>query len=235
MRKATFTAALAPGVYARQGGGESSDASSTISTTSAQKESSSSSNAVTPSSSTPSVTSSTAPSSPTHTLSFYPPPNTTTCGVASFTWSATAMQASVPLTIQVMNATMAMSVLTQHVPITASRMDWQPVDVDVGTYTIMAWDSNRTLGLFAQSAPFNVTTGADRSCLAELPSANASSASQPPSTASQKPNQALVVALCLISATLLVLALAVCGFVFRRYYYTHRQTRRRPGGPRYLF
>ncbi|KAI0031710.1 hypothetical protein K488DRAFT_86558 [Vararia minispora EC-137] len=248
MRTLLVTAALLSTARGRRGAGEGAAAApstsasvsaQTSSTSSLPPTSSTSSSSSSATSSTASSTSSQSSPQPSPStpalLTFDSPANATTCGDTSFAWSTQGVPSNTSLTLQVMRGNMTMRVLGTNVPVTASRIDWHTVDVGAGTYTVRAFDSNHTTGLLAQSAPFNVADGADRSCLqadalpSQIPGNGAGANSTPNPT-----NRALVIAACFVSAAVLVFALAAGAYVYRRYYWRQRH-RRRQGGPRYLF
>ncbi|THH21115.1 hypothetical protein EW146_g374 [Bondarzewia mesenterica] len=97
------------------------------------------------------------------------------CQDTTFSWVFQGAN-DVPLTIQITNSFSAQAdikpgysrlmisfrTLTTDVPSTAAQLDWSPVDVDEGFYTAIAFDTSRAAGLYAQSQPFFVASGQNR-------------------------------------------------------------------------
>ncbi|KAA1471284.1 hypothetical protein DENSPDRAFT_102830 [Dentipellis sp. KUC8613] len=212
--------------------------------------------ASTPASSSPSP-------SPSSVIRFQlqPPGNSTTCGNMSLTWSYSGPK-SVPLTVQITD-TFASQVaivpgharvvstfrtLTTNVPSTASKLDWDPVDVDEGMYSAVAFDTSHTLGMYTQSPPFFVASGSDRSCLVGLPSpSSGSSATSPTNSGSPLPSAsshagihlspgALAGTIAgLIAGVIIIVAAFTVPRLIRHHLPSHRNRNRREGGPYYLF
>ena len=201
-----------------------------------------------PTSSSPSSTSSNSPS-----LYFDSPANTTTCNDTTFSWKFEG-QTSVPLTIQITNsfsvqnaiapgysrAMVSFRTLTTDVPSTAAELEWSPVDVDEGSYTAVAFDTSRAAGIFAQSSPFFVASGNNRTCLANSSSTSSPSNTSSPSSSSRSSTGkhlsrgALAGTIAGLASGVIILFLA---FSVPRLLRHHLPTRRnrRPGGPYYLF
>ncbi|KAI0320173.1 hypothetical protein OF83DRAFT_638983 [Amylostereum chailletii] len=188
---------------------------------------------------------------PSLSLRFDQPTNTTTCANTRISWTLNGEQ-SVPLTIQITDAfasqalfkpgkfslTVTYRTLTTDVPSTASQLDWRPIDVNEGEYTVVAFDTNRSIGLYcrittyAQSPSFVVSAG-NTSCLDDVSSP---STTLPPVGSSSKPLSAgaligIVVGLG-VGVILIAVAFMLPGYV-RHHLPTRRQ--RRAGGPYYLF
>ncbi|KAI0261044.1 hypothetical protein BC834DRAFT_493890 [Gloeopeniophorella convolvens] len=193
------------------------------------------------------------------------PANTTTCGQTTIAWDFQGA-GDVPLTVQITDAfasqmsfepgnvrlMVTFRTLTTNVPSTASQLTWGPVDVDEGFYTAVAFDTQHSLGVYAQSSPFFVESG-DRSCLddaASSPSNSTSSSSSssstsntglPPPTASpgvrssSKGINPRVLA-GTIAGIVVGIIVIIAAFTAPRLFRRHLPTRnRRPGAPYYLF
>jgi hypothetical protein len=120
---------------------------------------------------------------------FDPPHNATTCQNALFTWHF-ASSSAIQLTINITNEQTGLLApsagvrytLSTNVSSDAQAFLWHVVDVPQGWYAAIAFDTQRTSNILAQSSPFFVLNGSDVACLAspsksEAPSPHLSSSS----------------------------------------------------------
>ena len=237
---------------AGEGDGDDDDVQSTVTSTTPSPTSSSSSPSASPTATSP--------------FQFLPPSNTTTCSNIMLQWQPTNL--SVPLTLTITNeratadgtpsgagTTLVSRTLATNVSAAAGQFAWRTVDVPVGSYVAVAFDTARTAGIFVQSPSFFVTSGSDESCLASA--SNSSSSSGVPTATSATPSSSSsssdssgggagaqektlspevlggVVAGVVVGVLLLILAVTF------PHYWKERLVRRRrdrhPGGPYHLF
>lgn len=136
-------------------------------------------------------------------------------------------------------------------------MPWNHVDVPVGAYVAVAFDTQRTTGINAQSLPFFVLNGSNTSCLNTITSTSLHQTSTFPPTSSTSSTSAVqtssvaemtpmpgglssgalagTVAGVIVGVLLLLLAFTFPSFW--RHSLPRRQSSRasRPGGPYLLF
>lgn len=74
---------------------------------------------------------------------------------------AAGVQSSTPQN----GSTLVSRTLTDSVSSLAQQIPWDPVDVQEGPYVAVAFDTNRTAGIFVTSSQFFVLNGQDTSCL----------------------------------------------------------------------
>ena len=129
----------------------------------------------------PTTTGTTPTASP---LQFNPPSNMTTCTLGVITWEFFSTE-SIPVTIVITNerattssdnnsvmflpratmSTLVTRVLATSIQASTCIINWAKVDVPAGTYSAIAFDTERTLKLIAQSTNFVVSDGNDTSCV----------------------------------------------------------------------